>query len=104
MFPLSRDGGFDPRASSAATSTAPRTIKEGDLVVFYETPMNMKAITVSAKGQHQNRFGAFPHKVTGRHASGSHSKRMHGRAHAWEGSCMRGLMHGGSHVPREEGR
>ena len=64
MFPLYRDGGFDPLAS-ASVSTAPRTIKDGDLVVFYETPMNMKAITVSAKGQHQNRYGAFPHKVWG---------------------------------------
>ena len=38
-------------------------IQEGDMVIVYERFDSMKAVTVSAKGQYQNRFGCFLMKV-----------------------------------------
>lgn len=41
-----------------------RRIEQGDLVIVYERFDSMKAVRVSAKDTFQNRFGAFPMKVT----------------------------------------
>ena len=40
-----------------------RGIAEGDLVVVYEGFDSMKAVRVTARGQFQNKFGCFDHKV-----------------------------------------
>ncbi len=63
MFPLFRD--FDADGAPLLASASARTIAVGDLVIVYETPMSMKAVTVEAKGQFQNRFGSFQHRVRG---------------------------------------
>lgn len=64
MFPLFRDQSSLDGAAAASSSSAPRTIREGDLVIVYESPQSMKAVTIDGgKGQFQNRFGNFPHKV-----------------------------------------
>ena len=70
MFPLFRDppaldgDAAQDGAAAASSSSSPRTIREGDLVIVYESPQSMKAVTIDgAKGQFQNRFGNFPHKV-----------------------------------------
>ena len=70
MFPLFRDpptldgDAAQDGAAAASSSSAPRTIREGELVIVYESPQSMKAVTIDgAKGQFQNRFGNFPHKV-----------------------------------------
>ncbi|KAG1654999.1 hypothetical protein FOA52_008408 [Chlamydomonas sp. UWO 241] len=35
------------------------TIANGDLVIAYETPLSMKAVTVDVKSRYDNRFGSF---------------------------------------------
>lgn len=55
----------DAAAASAAggTAAAPNTIKEGDLVIVYESFQSIKHVYVDPKAQFQNRYGAFAQKV-----------------------------------------
>ena len=55
---------------TAATDSAPalqspppaRTVRMGDLVIVYEGFNKQKAVTLTEKGQYQNRYGSFPHR------------------------------------------
>ena len=40
------------------------SIEEGDMVILYERFDSMKALTVTANGSYQNRFGLFMMKVS----------------------------------------
>ena len=39
-----------------------RTVRMGDLVIVYEGFNKQKAVTLTEKGQYQNRYGSFPHR------------------------------------------
>jgi tRNA (adenine57-N1/adenine58-N1)-methyltransferase len=54
-------------AAAAAAVPAPgpppaRTVQMGDLVIVYEGFNKQKAVTLTEKGQYQNRYGSFPHR------------------------------------------
>ena len=54
-------------AAAAAGVPAPgpppaRTVQMGDLVIVYEGFNKQKAVTLTEKGQYQNRYGSFPHR------------------------------------------
>ena len=49
--------------TAESASQPERAIAEGDLVVVYEGFDSMKAARVTARGQFQNKFGCFDHKV-----------------------------------------
>lgn len=55
--------GADP-AATAAASAAANTIKEGDLVIVYESFQSIKHLYVDSKAQFQNRYGRFNQKVS----------------------------------------
>ena len=50
-------GGDDEKAAAAA-----RPIAVGDLVIVYEGFGKQKAVTLTEKGQYQNRYGNFSHR------------------------------------------
>lgn len=50
-------------AAQAHVPAASRTIKEGDLVIVYESFQSIKHIYVDPKAQFQNRYGCFNQKV-----------------------------------------
>ena len=57
----------DPTAaidSAPALQSPPpaRTVRMGDLVIVYEGFNKQKAVTLTEKGQYQNRYGSFPHR------------------------------------------
>jgi hypothetical protein len=54
-----------PLAVMLACSASPQTdvIKEGDLVIVYESYASMKSAVVTRKGQFSNRYGNFKHEV-----------------------------------------
>ncbi len=56
-----------PSAQQPATepeqAASPAVIREGDLVIVYENPSSMKAVTVKSGNRYDNKFGSFPHKV-----------------------------------------
>ena len=53
-----------PPAAAATAAAASNTIKEGDLVIVYESYSSIKPIYVDSKAQFQNRYGAFSQKVS----------------------------------------
>ena len=55
-----------PDRKMLACSASPQTyvIKDGDLVIVYESYASMKAIVVTKNGRFDNRYGSFAHKVT----------------------------------------
>ena len=42
----------------------PRTIKEGDLVIVYESYTSIKSVYIDCKATYASRFGSFPHAVS----------------------------------------
>jgi hypothetical protein len=55
--------GGDPAAAAASVAKC-NTIKEGDLVIVYESFQSIKHVYVDSKAQFQNRYGCFNHKVS----------------------------------------
>lgn len=51
-------------AGDGQSAAAARTIKEGDLVIVYESFQSIKHVYVDSKAQFQNRYGAFNQKVS----------------------------------------
>lgn len=73
---------FLPCTSTAdgATTSYDRNIKDGDLVIVYEGHDAMKAVTVTASGRFENRFGIFAHKAGDLHGQQSGGGRRRRRA------------------------
>ncbi|GAX80228.1 hypothetical protein CEUSTIGMA_g7666.t1 [Chlamydomonas eustigma] len=67
MYAIFRDGGqgvANTADSGAARSlsVSDRNIRTGDLVIVYESPQAMKAVTITENGRYDNRFGNFAMK------------------------------------------
>ena len=55
------DAGEGPASTPTADATA-ATVSMGDLVIVYEGFNKQKAVTLTPKGQYQNRYGSFFHR------------------------------------------
>ena len=55
------DAGEGPASTPTADATA-ATVRMGDLVIVYEGFNKQKAVTLTPKGQYQNRYGSFFHR------------------------------------------
>jgi hypothetical protein len=60
-----------------AEGPGPRLIKEGDLVIVYESFLAIKSAYVDSKATYASRFGKFPHKARARPRA-SRPARQHG--------------------------
>jgi hypothetical protein len=68
MFAILRDVNYVTAASMDAKAAHPqsasdRNIHDGDLVIVYESPQAMKAVTITVNGRYDNRFGNFALKA-----------------------------------------
>lgn len=86
-------------SAAAATATAaeeagpgPGTIKDGDLVIVYESFNAMRSVTVDSKGRLETKFGSFRHKVRAAAATRWEPVGEGGQwlalARLWAGGCV----------------